>query len=304
MQTPRPYKVLLQELMDSNDCEESLLIPKLNSSREFVKKLRDAYRKSPSYVDYGNPFFRAAYLFAYYPKYTEVLFAVLRKLPGEFSSLFESERVRACFFGAGPAPEVIGWIRYLSSCTSIPTHAHAYLLDKEICGWHKGHEITRYHLAPLYWQEQLVISAHRFDFCASDIEDELVSDEFVKQAFRLSRLFVMQNCINDQLAWSSHFMTNLLEVFKHTPRGSLFVLIDLALSGVKEFMSRFEDEVIFRGIGNVIIPTADSPRTIGSSIDVPEVVVNELFDPSNGLYPSRNVRFYFSIIEREDTLPF
>lgn len=303
-----PYKALLTELRDGNDWAEETLVHDLNSARQQVRQLRFAYRQSPSNVDFGNPYVRDAYLLAYYPKYTEPLSFVLHSLPPDFSDFFQKTRVRACFLGAGPAPEVIGWIRYLNESESIATHAHAYLLDQVISGWHKGHEITRYHVAPLYWNGKLVISAHQFDFCAGDLQREFEKDPFIDQAFCRSELFVMQNCINDQLGSRDSFMANLLAIFeKMTPR-SLFIIIDLDFQDVLTFIKEFQQTVIDKGLGNVVRPVQDTVEKIRASIIVPEIVKRELFHPyENGLILSTRVKFRYSILERlerVDALPF
>src|SRR5690606_11328820 len=249
-------------------------------------------------------YFRAAYLLAYYPKYTEVLYYVLQRISRSLTKMFEKDRVRACFLGAGPAPEVIGWVRYLNEFASAPNHAHADLLDKEICGWQKGQEITRYHLAPVYWPKgKLVTSAHQFDFVASDLEEQF-ENHMVQQAFLFSDLFVMQNCINDQLAKRPQYLENLVSIFRRMKPGSLFVIIDLPPEKVWRFMKDFERQVRAEGIGDVILPASRSVMSRESSFAIPPLVETTLFDQDvDFLRPPKQLKYRYSIVERVDGLP-
>lgn len=304
-----PYGVLLLELLDSNDCREEDLEEELTKTQTYVKQIREAYSKSPSSVDYGDMYFRAAYLLAYYPKYTEVLYYVLQRVSRTLSKLFEKDRVRACFLGAGPAPEVIGWIRYLNAFASTPVHAHAYLLDREICGWQKGQEITRYHLAPIYWPNgKLITSAHQFDFVADDLEQQF-ENHMVQQAFLFSELFVMQNCINDQLRKRQRFLDNLVSIFWRMKPGSVFVIIDLPHEQVWKFMKDFERRVQMENIGEVICPAPKSVTARECSFAIPPLVQTILFDEdADRLRPPKQVRYRYSVIKRiadeVDDLPF
>ncbi len=300
-----PYGVLLLELLDANDCREEDLEDELKKTQVYVKQIREEYSRSPSSVDYSDMYLRAAYLLAYYPKYTEVLYHVLRRVSRELSELFERDRVRACFLGAGPAPEVIGWIRYLNDFTSVPTHAHAYLLDREVCGWQKGQEITRYHLAPIYWPNgKLVTSAHQFDFAADGLEQQF-ENHMVQQAFLFSGLFVMQNCINDQLREMRQFLDNLVLIFQRMKPGSLFVIIDLPHEQVWRFMKDFERRVQTEGIGEVLCPASRSVTVRECSFAIPPLVETLLFDDDvERLRPPKQVRYRYSIVRRIDDVPF
>src|SRR5215207_2728027 len=104
-----PYTLMLEALSEIMDFDsEELVREGLRYSQEHVKKLRTAYRSSPCKVNYDSAQLRAAYLFAYYPHYVEVLYHVLRELPTEWLEYLYKPTLKACFLGSGPAPEILG----------------------------------------------------------------------------------------------------------------------------------------------------------------------------------------------------
>ena len=94
----------------------------LKQRRPHICRLRDAYRRRRP-VDYNDPDLQEAYLLAYYPHYIELLFEVLASLENDCQAqLNRNEDLHACFFGAGPAPELVGLAAYCDEhCESVKT---------------------------------------------------------------------------------------------------------------------------------------------------------------------------------------
>ena len=87
MEQHDPYGPMLAELSDVNDADsDELLRDSLRQSQEYVRRLRQAYRNSPSNVDFSCEHTRAAYLLAYYPHYIEVLYKILSAGPQKLLS--------------------------------------------------------------------------------------------------------------------------------------------------------------------------------------------------------------------------
>ncbi len=241
MELHDPYRPLLQEIFLINDDADTDERKReiLRKSRKYVIQLRQAYRSSPSNVDYSDRHQRAAYLLAYYPHNIESLYHVLNKIPFEvMEKTFDKPKIRACFLGAGPAPEIIGWLKYVGQYFTTPDCAIAYILDKFVDDWRMGQDITRYHLAPNYWSDRtLGMIPLKFDFMKlpdfnvtpDQYEPNKYTDFKVINAFRASNFFVMQNCLNDQLTPSKEFLTTILSLFTNMNRGSIFVLLDLKI---------------------------------------------------------------------------
>jgi hypothetical protein len=294
-----PYGPLLAELSDINDADtDELLRESLRQTQPYVKSLREAYRSSPSRVDYSCPHNRAAYLLAYYPHYIEALYHILCDSPQEIiMRFFSRQKLRACFFGSGPAPEAIGWIAYLNEHVPAAERAVAYLLDKHSSGWHKGQEITRYHLAPVYWpQGKLITVPLEFDFL--DLPNSW--DARVERAIQISDFFVMQNCLNDQLDLSDELLQNFLWIFQQIQSGSIFIIADLKFQNVLDLMVRIEKEVVSTELGVVVHSATQGIVEFQSQIEAPSIIYEELLTGEDNLIPRRYTRFYSSILVRHE----
>lgn len=305
-----PYGPMLAELSDVNDADtDELLRDSLRQTQSYVSGLREAYRHSPSRVDYSCPHNRAAYLLAYYPHYIEALYHILCGAPQDvIVPFFSHEKLRACFFGAGPAPEALGWVAYLNEHVPTTECAVAYLLDKHNTGWHKGQEITRYHLAPVYWpQGKLITVPLKFDFL--NLPDAW--DARVERAVQISNLFVMQNCLNDQLDMSDQLLQNFLWIFEKISLGSIFIVADLNFQNVLDLMVKIETAVDENGLGVAIDSAASGIVKFRSRIKVPSIICEELLTGEENLIPRQYTRFYSSILVRyeengrdDDAIPF
>lgn len=310
MELHDPYTPLLEEIFLISDDEDTEDRKRqiLRGTRDFVSQLRQAYRSSPSNVDYEDRHKRAAYLLAYYPHNIESLYHVLNELPkDEMKNVFDKLKIRACFLGAGPAPEVIGWLKYVSEYFSTPACAIAYILDKYVDDWRIGQDITRYHLAPQYWtNRKLGMIPLTFDFVnlpnfAATMEEygsHKYTDLKIINAFRASNFFVMQNCLNDQLKPSKAFLKTIISLFSNMKSGAIFVLLDLKLPDFQRFMRELEVEVVKQNLGRVLLNVPNKPRTYQSNFETPHMLLEELFADEDGLIPRKNTSYYATVIQR------
>lgn len=306
MELHNPYEPLLNEIFLINDDEDTDTRRRaiLNASKPYLEEVRKAYKKSPSNVDYSCKHKRAAYLLAYYPHNIESLYRVLSHVPyDETGKIFDKAKIRACFLGAGPAPEVIGWLAYVAEGFSNPVCAVAFILDKYVSDWRVGQEITRYHLAPSYWKHTLGMVPLQFDFMElPNFEATLENGDYtalkVINAFRSSNFFVMQNCLNDQLELSEKLLANLITIFTQMNAGSMFVLIDLMFPEIRKFMRKLETEIVKLGLGQVLLGVPDQPIEYSSNIDTPDVLIEELFEKRDDMRPRKKTRFNACVLQR------
>jgi len=296
MKKHNPFEYILDELCNCNDIEtEEALRASLKKSKEPVKELRNAYNKSPSNVDFSNEHFRAAYLLAYYPYYIDRMYKILNAIPEQKrNNIFANKKIRGCFFGAGPAPEVIGWINYLQCHYPNVKNAVAYIFDKNIHYWSKGLEITRYHLAPNYWDGILTLCQREVDLL--QLCDSL--DENLLQAIRKSNLFVMQNCINDLLHDNNSLCEGILEIFKQTEPGSLFIISDLNLYQVRNTVIKLKSLIENDGLGKCISHVYRDCVAHKPNIEVPSIIEEELFEETDGLIQKRKAHYCYIVLEK------
>lgn len=300
-----PYSPMLAELRQLNDADtDEILQESLHQAQPYVTNLRQAYKNSPSNVDFSCPHIRAAYLLAYYPSYIEPLYEILCRLsPDAIRNSFGYEKVRGLFLGAGPAPEVLGLIAFFSDHVPEVKRVTAYLLDKYIHGWRIGQEITRYHLAPLYWPNgQLTIRPMEFDF----LDPKTLEDRFVQRATQICNLVVMQNCLNDQLGNRQAVLEMLKNIFTQTVPGTLFVISDLNYPAVRELIGEMSDFVEESGLGEVLLPVQNQATRLCSREQVPAIILEHLLngDEAKNLIPRKYTYFYSAVYQRIEEIPF
>lgn len=313
MEQHDPYGPMLAELRCANDCDsEEGFQTKLEQAQPYVTDLRLAYKKSPSNVDFSCPHTRAAYLLAYYPNYIEPLYYTLSCLQSNvIENVFSGEKVRGLFLGAGPAPEVLGWIAFLNDYAPNARIAIANILDKYIHGWRVGQEITRYHLAERYWPRgKTIIRPMDFDFLSPDPDPNTIENLFFHDAVENSNLIVMQNCINDQLGDSETISNFLKYLFTNMSTGSLLVLIDIKYPSIRDFIRQLGTEISDDGMGDVLIPVQNHPIALRAKFDIPDIILENLLigDKTRNLIPKKNTGIYYSAILRlanpNDDIPF
>ena len=85
----------------------------LNKIKGNVIDLRRAYRSDFVKISYKDKKTQEAYLLAYYPHYTFPTFDVLEYINKYHPKLNIPENL--CLIGAGPAPEIIGFIKFINN---------------------------------------------------------------------------------------------------------------------------------------------------------------------------------------------
>jgi hypothetical protein len=309
-----PYEPIFEELCDINDLRDDELIrDSVRLTRPYVQGLRKAYKNAPANVDYSCRHNRAAYMLAYYPHYIEVLHHILDDLPEDIiNSIFGESHLRACFFGAGPGPEVLGWISYLEAHTPWVERATAYLFDKYADAWAICREITRYQLAPQYWSGGKLVT-RCFECDLLKVQQHSDEDETFERAIRTSSLLVMQNCLNDIGARAQgRLYENLLWLFETMVPGSIFVMADLQFDSVFDVMCRIEETIVDSGLALALRSAKEGLTEFESQIDMHPIIAEELFTGKDGLIERRYTRFHSLVLARlddeveiaEDEIPF
>jgi len=301
MQQHDPYEHILKELSDINDADSDILLREsLRKSQSYVESLRIAYKNSPSNVDFSDENLRAAYLLAYYPLHMGILYEILGTLPEDkLNNLFDYQKNRACFVGAGPAPEVIGWISFLKDYYPDSECAMAYIFDKYVDRWHKGLEITRYHLAPNYWDNKLIMCPFTFDL----LEPSKYWNARLERAVRISNFFVMQNCINDLLGSEDELLFGILELFRLSKPGSIFIISDLIIPAVRQFLLKIVSKIEEDEIGQCISNHCDHRLELIPNFSIPQIIKTELLTGENNLIPRKSTRYCYIVLERISDKP-
>jgi hypothetical protein len=293
-----PYKLLLQELNEINDVEDIETYYKiLEGSQQYVKALRKGYLSNPPNVDYSDPHHRAAYLLAYYPHYIENVYYSLKKLPPDIlQSLKNAKKVRASFFGSGPAPEVLGLIAFIREYSINTESALVFLFDH--FHWHIGQMLTL-NMAREYWPRGILRIVPR----ELDITGEVSSwHSVIQKSINNSDILVMQNCLNDAIGQSEGFIDNFVNIVKIAKIGALILIIDLKHEHIKDLMIKLENALENSGMGQ-IVHGASKLDNFRAEISVPIEIRERLLIREDGLIPKESTYFRFTAFYKtQDTI--
>lgn len=267
----------------------------LQGLQPHVKHLRQNYRSDNVTVDYSDPSVQAAYLLAYYPQYTEMTYEVLRNLDRNYLDRCFAERrnLQACFFGAGPAPEIVSWVKYLNCNYSNAKYVVAYTYDIAATTWGKSREVTKHLVSQIFPQTQLALHGNNINLCQANALFQL------KYVIRECHLFFIQNCLNELAQSSQAFMNNMDFLFAEMPSNSILVLADLSnYRSVITLMNQVETYVNDRAKFRIIRSYTTGAYNFRSLLTPPPIITKNLLTGDNGLIPRKNISFNFLAIQK------
>ena len=124
---------ILEEIFESIKKENNLQGEKeishyLSKLKSNLVELRSAYRKVPVKIDYKDKKNQEVYLIAYFPHYTVPIFEVLEYINKDHPS--KNIPKNLCLIGAGPAPEVIGFLKFIN--TQLESYEHIININIEL----------------------------------------------------------------------------------------------------------------------------------------------------------------------------
>ena len=165
----------------------------LQDLQPYVKRLRKNYCSDNVKVDYSDPNVQAAYLLAYYPQYTEMTYEVLCNLAQNHLNMCfaEHRELQACFFGAGPAPETVSWVKYLNRNYSTAKYVVAHTYDLAAATWSGSREITKHLVSQFFPDIKFTLNGTNLNLCQMNALFP------IKHIIQNCYLFFVQNCLNE-----------------------------------------------------------------------------------------------------------
>jgi hypothetical protein len=265
-----------------------------------VGDLRKAYRTSNQVIiDYSKPEIQAAYLIAYYPHYAKMNLEILRLLTSEFNF---QQNLKACFFGAGPCPEIVGLSQFLSERSPTTKILTAYVYDIAAETWNLSRKVTSKYILPQIWQGQTTILCQKLDLCAQQ------AFERIKLNIKSSDLFIFQNCLNE-IANTPIIQENLEFLFDNSPLGATIVVADL--SGYNRNIDVVEEikrKVKARNDYEIL---QEGNLNIRSTLPIPQTLRKHLLTREGDLFPRVSTNFFYLALRKVekaetefDNIPF
>lgn len=286
------YSYILDGLVRHNQINNVELY--LQSLQNYVKKLRQSYQANQVRVDYSDSNIQAAYLLAYYPQYTEMTYKVLCDLNHNYlySCFVGSRDLQACFFCAGPAPETVAWVKYLSSNYSPAKYAVAHTYDIAANTWSQSREITKNIVAKLCPGMEFMLNGYSLNLCQKNALSS------IRDVIQTSHLFFVQNCLNEFVYNPDVLIKNLDFLITEMPVNSILIIADLNYKCVINLMAQIELYVSNSNRAKIIRSYTAGEIHLHSSLIVPSFIRNNLFTGADGLIAKSNVYFKYLAIQK------
>lgn len=297
------YELILEALYRLNNltgAEEKAHY--LQSLKSVAQQLRGSYNPNAAptvRVNYRPKNVQAAYMLRYFPQYSQVLRIILNRLKNAQVSLpFDQENLSACFFGAGPAPEVYGFAQFLNAAFSNNKKLTAYTFDIISDEWNYSRGITEHSLVPSIWQNRTFeLISKKFDITQANSVNQFAA--IVGQA----RLIVFQNCLNEinQNSYPS-VIANLKSLIGSMSSGSVLTVIDLSsYPAALQLISQIESLIRSENLASILISPSEGEKTydaVALRDSLPNVIVDNLLTSADGLIPRRWVKYRCLVIRK------
>ena len=271
----------------------------LKEAKDKLPDLRKMYdrlsEEDAVHVDYRDTSTKRAYFLAYYPNHIEQLNLTLRALKNRGYGALIKGIDEACLLGGGPAPEALGWVKFLHENAYQTQKLRGHILDKYAKDWKTYSDLTE-KLAYQAWQVTLELTPHRFDLTTGIFEWDSLPSE-IQNAIQRSKLFVMQNCLTDQLHDPDQYKRNWLQLFQHLPSETVIVLIDFKYAQVRDAMGWMRSAVVESRIGRVLI---DLESDMAPAPPIPDIIRRNFYTGEDYLNPRGDTHFYRLVLERRD----
>jgi len=288
-----PIQLIVQHLYDSHGYDHEQRTLALRQTREYIVSLREKYTRSPCVVDYRDPYYRAAYMIAYFPHHIETLHRVLEKLPTlSLEGIFDAV-TRVTFLGAGPAPELLGLSSYLAEHQPQVKELNATLIDASDL-WTACRELCVGTLVPHYWQGSIRVWEHHCDILRCPNCKDLVCYDSIMN----SRLLVLQNCLNDMVHDREGTINSIGELIYRVMPGTIVVLIDLDFGPVVSLLRNLYKTMKDKPEVEILIAPGRAPDEFCSDFTLPPELAEHVFDNKEGAIPRVRTR-YFSLVVKK-----
>jgi uncharacterized coiled-coil DUF342 family protein len=277
----------------------------LESLKEAAIELWQSYKSDQVLVKYSdNDSTQAAYMIRYYPNYAGMTFKALETLHNHNQNILGEKvnnKVKVCFFGAGPCPEIVGLSNFLyNNYQSIDTLA-VNVFDIDSDGWTPSRNLTRDFIIPYYWKGKLQLKSHQLDLSQTN------SLQSISEIIRNSNLFIFQNCLNE-IYHINGVKYNLDFLLKEISPNGLIIIIDL--SGYTHNISMIDQLEYQANQQNFEVSRHQETWVFDNAIPVPQDIKTNLLTGQSGLIPRKRIKSVFMSMRKKkfvdtlDDIPF
>lgn len=251
-------------------------------------------------ADYRSEVVQSSYMLRYFPQYSLIIGLVLDELKNRQISLpFDHEEISACFFGAGPCPEVYGFIQFLNNDFSRVRKVTAYTFDIISDEWAYARDITEQYLISAIWQgRELELINNNFDLSQADSINKLTG------IINSSSLLVFQNCLNEiNQKLYPNVIGNLNSLVRAMRVGSILMIIDLSsYQAASNLVSQIESSIQTQNSVTILIGLSESAGkydAVSLIKELPLTITQNLLTGDDGLIPRRYINYHCLVIRKD-----
>ena len=300
---------ILEEIFESIKEENNLEVEKeithyLSKLKSNLVDVRNAYWNDLVKIDYKDKKNQEVYLIAYFPLYTVPIFKVLEYIKKEHPEIIIPQNL--CLIGAGPAPEMMGFLKFINNQSYENGSKIKIELKIELIEIASEWKYARKILKRVYNNKNILknfktkFRLSKLKIYKNDVSKEISNSSVLLRRFsenQHERVVVIQNIINEiEPQYHKVFIENVIKCYKNLVPGSLLILIDLKYPIVpkvaSKLESKLEDELI-KSFGSSVNYEVDYANII-----LPELIKNNFFD-SHGFGAKRKVQYGYGIFYKQ-----
>ena len=300
---------ILEEIFESIKDENNLHGVKkisnyLNKLKSNLVDVRNAYWNDLVKIDYKDKKNQEVYLIAYFPLYTVPIFKVLEYIKKEHQEIIIPQNL--CLIGAGPAPEMMGFLKFINNQSYENGSKIKIELKIELIEIASEWKYARKILKRVYNNKNILknfktkFRLSKLKIYKNDVSKEISNSSVLLRRFsenQHKRVVVIQNIINEiERQYHEVFIENVIKCYKNLVPGSLLILIDLKYPIVPKVASKLESKLeddLIKSFGSSVNYEVDYANII-----LPELIKNNFFD-SHGFGAKRKVKYGYGIFYKQ-----
>ena len=300
---------ILVEIFESIKGENNLEVEKeithyLSKLKSNLVDVRNAYWNDLVKIDYKDKKNQEVYLIAYFPLYTVPIFKVLEYIKKEHPEIIIPQNL--CLIGAGPAPEMMGFLKFINNQSYENGSKIKIELKIELIEIASEWKYARKILKRVYNNKNILknfktkFRLSKLKIYKNDVSKEISNSSVLLRRFsenQHERVVVIQNIINEiEPQYHKVFIENVIKCYKNLVPGSLLILIDLKYPIVPKVASKLESKLeddLIKSFGSSVNYEVDYANII-----LPELIKNNFFD-SHGFGAKRKVQYGYGIFYKQ-----
>jgi hypothetical protein len=246
-----PCEVIMSFLeanFDSWGQTRSEKISTLLPAAEILTTLYSAHQHKA--INYQDTATQAAYMLRYFPYYIETSYNILKAIDTATINPVFIDDMSICLYGCGPAPELLGILKYIQNCQPNVRTVNINFFDKH--EWSPWRDVCTRMISREYWSGKIdKVNQSPWNY----LTDNISEDPTVLQMIRGAGLHSIQNCFSDLIysdVANSTIINTFTNLFEMTSSDCIFILSDQNIATVKTIFNQISDQIEQKQLGEVI----------------------------------------------------